>query len=300
MLPNFFIAGAPKAGTTSLWRYLNQHPQIYMCEPKEPRYFAFEGTGVGLNGPNDRKCFVKRTLEDYKALFDGARETDAVGEASQWYFYLPNALEAIRKTIPGAKLLVILRDPAERAFSNYLHAWIEEHEPLSSFRDALAAEPMRIKAGWSPRFHYIQKGFYHKQMEECHKIFPASQVRIFLYEDLQTRPQWLLREVFDFLCIDQDHIVDSSARYNESRPPRSRTVANVLNNRSIRKISKIVPDRIRQGLASQFRAYNAAPKPKLSASDRAHLTNVYREDILRLQDVIQRDLTLWLSKETTR
>src|SRR3954452_17434204 len=121
-MPNFLIVGAAKSGTTSLYYYLKQHPQVFVSPVKEPKFFAYEGEKVVYRGPGDAENNRRlvNNLADYRALFGGANGAKAIGEASPVYLYSPKACERIRHYLPDAKLFVILRDPAERAYPSFL------------------------------------------------------------------------------------------------------------------------------------------------------------------------------------
>ena len=132
-LPNFLIIGAAKGGTTSLYAYLQQHPQVFMSSPKEPTFFGNEGTDGLFNGPHDEdRGYHSRVITnfvDYSALFDRVTNEKAIGEASIYYVYLPEAPEQIRKYVPKAAMFAILRNPADRAYSAYLHVVRQAREP---------------------------------------------------------------------------------------------------------------------------------------------------------------------------
>jgi len=152
MLPNFLVIGTAKAGTTSLNQYLRQHPQIYMSPHKAPRFFALEGQPLAFDGPGDRTRFTFVTERaQYEALFDGVSTERAVGEASPWYLYVEQAPERIKHHVAHARLIGVLRDPVQRAYSNFLHARSEGLEPLDDFAAAMDAESERIDRNWSYR-----------------------------------------------------------------------------------------------------------------------------------------------------
>ena len=130
-LPNFIIIGAEKAGTTALWQFLRQHPQVYMSAVKEPQFFGYEGREVSFQGPGPvvKEALPICDLEEYKSLFKGTESYKAVGEASPSYLYNSQAPERIRHYVPQAKLIAILRNPVDRAYSRFLHLVREDREP---------------------------------------------------------------------------------------------------------------------------------------------------------------------------
>ena len=143
-MPNFMIIGAAKAGTTALYKYLEEHPQIFMSPQKEPRFFALEGEKIDFRGPGAMTRFRYVTdIETYRLLFKNVSNELAIGEASTWYLYIPKAAKGIRHYLPNVKLIVMLRDPVQRAYSNFLGLRREGVEPLEDFTEAMVAEKER-------------------------------------------------------------------------------------------------------------------------------------------------------------
>src|SRR5689334_11885254 len=166
-LPNFLLIGAAKAGTSSVFAYLGQHPDVFISPTKEPNFFALAGQDVHFAGPGDsivNRVSITR-LDEYEALFKSAGKGMAVGEASTLYLYNPGTAEAIRRLIPDARVLAILRDPAERAYSSYLHMRRDGREPVARFEDALAEEDARVHNHWEHLWHYSRLGFYYAQLK---------------------------------------------------------------------------------------------------------------------------------------
>jgi len=260
-LPNFFIIGAAKAGTTSLYRYLEQHPQIYMSPIKEPNFFALEGQPLDFRGPGDRLYIEQFSVTErgcYEALFEAAGPEPALGEASALYLYSPQAPARICRDVPEAKIVAILRHPVDRAYSAFLHLLRDAREPLLSFEAALEAEEGRVRGGWEHIWHLRRMGFYGEQLGRYYRCFGRERVRVYLYEALQEEPEGVIADIFNFLGVDAGFQPDRSVRYNEpgipsgARPP--------------------VPPELRQRLLAG-----------------------YRSDILCLQDLIQKDLGSWLT-----
>lgn len=295
-LPNFLIIGAAKAGTTTMWHQLGQHPQIYMSPHKEPRYFALCGRPVDFRGPGDTTRFHFVTeYAQYEALFDGVKKETAIGEASPWYLYVPSAAPAIKELLPDVKLIAILREPVERAFSNYLHAVREGLEPLRTFHEAMDAEESRIRAGWSPRFHYKQKGLYFRQLSHYLKFFDRNQIWVGLYDDLLQTPALFFSDLFSFLDVDPEFKIDVRRRLNVSWVPRSRTLGRVLKegNSLTRMTRRVVPEPIRQRVKNLFVAINEKRKPALSPDDRRRFRPEYEEDVRQLEGFLGLSLERW-------
>src|SRR6476660_7656116 len=231
-LPNFLIIGSAKCGTTSLYSYLQQHPQVFMCTPKEPSFFGNEGPELLYNGPYDEhRAYHSKTITDlktYTALFDNAKDAKAIGEASIFYLYLPKAPEQIKKYIPTAKMFAVLRNPADRAYSAYLHTVRQGREPRS-FEEALKLEQQRIQQRWNPLWHFKAMGFYYEQVKRYFDMFGREQVHIYLYEDLQKNPSQLIKEVFEILGVDSSFVPDMTKRFKESYVPKAPAIERLLN-----------------------------------------------------------------------
>ena len=298
-MPNFLIIGAPKAGSTSLYRYLSEHPQIYMSPVKQPKFFAFEGEKVNYQGPKDAFKPYVTDLGTYHSLFEGVSDEIAIGEASSWYLYIPKSSERIYHHIPEAKLIAILRDPVDRAYSNFLSQVQLDYEPFNDFAKALDAEPIRIKKNWSPRWHYKQRGFYYQQLKPYFQKFNSKQIRIYLHQDLSNNRQKMLTDIFQFLGVDNTFEPDLSRKYNVTKSPRNRKLFQFFSKPNIIKAMFrpfFTPDQ-RTRIVSKLTQLSTRPKPSLSLEIRERLISEYREDILSLQDLIQRDLSSWLALE---
>lgn len=297
-MPNFLIIGAAKAGTTALYYYLKQHPQIFMSPVKEPNFFALEGQKPNFRGPGDGEAINRFSITDieaYQALFEGAENALAVGEASPLYLYSPDAPKRIRHHIPNAKLIVILRNPVERAYSHFLHFVRDGREPYTDFRKALMEEEKRMREHWEWAWYYKAVGFYFIQLRRYYELFDPGQIRVYLYEDLEEKPMGLLRDIFRFLGVDDDFKPDVSLRFNVSGVPRNKIIHAFLSKpHPIKSLLKpLIPVKLRQRLVVTLRNQNLA-KPEFPTAVRRELVELYREDILKLQALIKRDLSHWL------
>jgi hypothetical protein len=298
-LPNFLIIGAAKSGTTALYEYLNQHPDIFLSEVKELRFFSY----TNENTSHVPEIYLHKgvtTIEEYIKHFEDVKDETIIGEASPMYLYTPGTAERIKSTIPNAKLLAILRNPVDRAFSAYSHAIREWKEPALSFREGLDLENDRIAQGWGMLWHYINAGYYYKQLKPYYDTFNKEQLKITLYDDLVSDGQKLIKEIFIFLGVDPDFIPDISHKPNVSGFPKSEGLHQLMGFLSEKKnpfrwISrKLLPRSIRKKAIEEIREKNLQ-KHKLDPELRHELREVFYEDIKNLENLIQRDLSSWLS-----
>jgi hypothetical protein len=300
-MPNFLIIGAAKSGTTSLWRYLASHPQIYMSPIKEPKFFVFEGEDPDFRGPpprNNETPWAVTDLEGYHELFRGVTKEIAVGEASAAYLYNEKAPHSY---MPEAKLIAILRNPTERAYSHFLHVLSHDREPLSDFARALDAEEERVHENWWPDFYYMRYGFYHRQLSRYFELFRQDQIRVYLYEDLEADPLGMVQDMFGFLGVDDTFVPEVGIRYNSWGLPRNKSLHTFLLNLKRVKplVEPLLPNKLyRRGLHAvvNLRNHNLV-RPQLSPEVRGRLIEEYREDVLKLQDLIEQDLSFWLKPE---
>ena len=291
--PNFFIIGAMKAGTTLLWDVLNQHPQVYMSKRKEPHHFSYLAAGsrpLILEGANPP---ITDTA-DYAALFHEAGAARAVGEASTSYLHTPGVAKLLHGAYPDAKLICVLRNPVERAYSHYLFLVRQGVETLPTFAEAIAAEETRAAQGLSYG-RYTGIGRYHAHLQPYLTYFAPARVHICLFEDLIRPPgQSYYPIIFNFLEIDPTIQVDTTILRNPSGLPKHKWVEALFsrNNPLRRAIEPWLPRRLYR-LATAVRDRNLT-KPPMPPEIRRHLQELVRSDILALQEVIGRDLSGWL------
>jgi hypothetical protein len=298
--PNFLILGAPKAGTTALYAYLSQHPQVYMSPHKEPNFFAFEGNPPHYTGPGDSSGINRSSvtrLDAYRALFAGANGEVAVGEASPLYLQFPDAAHRIHHHVPDVKLIAILRNPVERAYSDFLYRRKNGNEPSDDPLVAFQSEDERLARGWSPYFGYLQKGRYADHLERYFSLFARYQISVFLFEDLRNELDATLRRTFEFLGVDDAFRPDTSLRYSTSGVPRNAAVQRALNaakkSRSLRATRQVLPTARMHRWYSIVQNRNLAPAPPMSGPVRAYLQDVFDPQIDRLASLLGRDLSHW-------
>lgn len=296
VLPNFLVIGAPKSGTTSLYKYLDEHPQVYMSSHKEPRFFAFEGS-TGFNGHGVSRYNIVTTLDEYQQLFSQVSDQQAIGEASTWYLSSPTAPERIKHYIPDVKLIAILREPAERAYSHYWHLYRKDLEPIDTFEKAILAEEHRKQSNWLPDWYYLQEGFYYEHLTRYFQLFGREQLRVYLYEDLCSDPTKVLRDIFQFLDIDSEFEPNVVQRYNVTKLMRSKRLGDFLSRPSTIKrfIRRTIPQTGRAKAKQMLVSMNTYDRPKMLPEIKASLLADYSESIYKLQELLNRDLSHWLA-----
>ena len=278
-LPNFIIFGTRKAGTTSLYHYLSQHPEIYMSTLKGSRFFLYDPAE-----PKKGKNIPVKTLEAFSELFDGAikKKAKAVGEASPTYINSSMAADRIRATLPNVKLIASLRHPVDRTYSHY----------QMEMRYRRGDDRVPLSANNIPQWADV--GLYSKHLKHYFEIFDPSQIKIIILEEWQTDPLAMLRDVYRFLEVDENFIPDLKTKYNAGGVPRSSLIASILRPRSFHiKLKPYIPESIRSA-ANRIRNMNMRKAPPLVPELRHHLQEFFRDDILALQELIRKDLSIWL------
>ena len=311
--PNFYLVGAPKSGTTSLYHYLDQHPQIFMSPLKEPNFHAEEirlanlteemrrrvesqapGLRAYLDGDMCTRFNASPVTEysDYLRLFQNAKAEKVVGEASVCYLWSPTAPGNIARMCPEAKILMVLRDPADRAYSQYLHMLTVSKTflPFREYVDAcLRSRTTRIGALY-PFLHFA---LYSEQVKRYLNLFPRKDVLILFYDDYQRNPVSLVRSIFEFLDVDRDFLPDMHQRHMVANVPRAHRVHRLVHPLTQwAPLKKMNTPRLRRGLKRL--AFRPRESMTMKPQDRAHLIEFYREDVQRLSGLVDRDLKSWL------
>jgi len=312
-MPNFFVVGAPKAGTTSLYHYLDQHPQIYMSPIKEPNYFAAEIRPENLahelqaenardqaelreylQGPMTEKRFggMVTEWEDYLRLFQKVREEKAVGEASVCYLWSKTAAGNIRRALDQAKIIIILRDPAERAFSEYLECFASGRI-RESFAQHIERSRRETGEKFTVAYPLLEFGLYYEQVKRFVEAFGKASVLILLYQEYSRDVKLSLRRVYRFLEVDPDFAVDTSQRFLEPQVPRLLALPGALRKLMVsRPGEEFSPSRLRSVLKRVL--FRRRESLVMAAADRATLIDYYKDDVRKLADLLGWDLSTWL------
>ncbi|HET7008631.1 MAG TPA: sulfotransferase [Candidatus Binatia bacterium] len=286
-LPNFMIIGVAKAGTTSLFRYLDQHPQVFMCPEKGTNFFGYEDARAwnwaDEGDPPLLQHFQVKTFEAYEAMFAGATNEIAIGEVSPQYFRCPTAARRIHERIPDVKLVASLRNPADRAFSGFLMR-TRRGEAVKGFWEEL-----------TPEASHVKEGFYYKRMKRYFDIFPRHQIKIYIFEEFRKDPAKVVVDLFEFLGVGTNFVPDTSTRHNPAGVPKFRLLNRLFFDPTLIRIAKSVLPESLQQMAKRVQQQNLKTPPKPPADLRANLLDLYREDILKLEALLDRDLSIWLN-----
>jgi hypothetical protein len=273
-LPNFLVIGAAKGGTTSLYQYLRQHPDIYMSPMKEPNYYTDEDQLFGKK--------AARSRSEYERLFDRVTVEHAIGEATPRYLNAISGVGRIQAELPGVRLIAILRQPADRAYSAYLQRFTDSRE----WRPA--------EEVLQPGNYLFESGFYYPKLQRYFDTFPRDQIKVILFDDLIARPREIVRSLYSFLGVDPDFAVDTSIRFNRTLSPRFLRLTRLFNS-TAKSVARIAPWASGTGLGTPLRrALLRRPDPMPRAL-RRRLTDQYRDDIIATGELIERDLSHWLT-----
>jgi hypothetical protein len=270
-VPNFLIIGAAKAGTTSLYHYLGQHPDVYMSPVKEPAYYASARSGA------------VRTHTEYERLFDAATTERARGEASPQYLNDAAAPDRIAADLRDVRLIVSLRNPVDRAYSSYLG------------RLAGGTERRPVEAALRRGTYYFDSSLYHASLTRYFTRFDRSRIKVLLFDALAADPRATVQEVCDFLGIQRDFAVDTSVKHGSAAAPRSPAV-NAVFWRITHGVRRYLPEHLRNtGVAGRAQRWLVREPDPLPAEIRRQLQADFRDDILRTETLIGRSLAAWLT-----
>ncbi|MBO0822942.1 MAG: sulfotransferase [Actinobacteria bacterium] len=299
-LPNFFIAGAPKAGTTALHAALARHPELYLSAVKEPKFFLTNGPPPAQGGPGDAKTYAEHVWRrrDYEELFAPAPSDTLRGESTPFYLYSRRAQMRIKGLIPDAKMIVVLRDPIERAHSNWTHLWSAGLDPIDDFVRACGDEDRRVSAGWADFWHYKRLGLYGEQLKHLYSAFPPDQVLLLRYRQLVEQPAATLNRICAFLGVSQGLICEIPRENVTAHPDQTRRhqylskllrTGSAMSSRLPRHPAMALIDRLEGSLQQ-----GAAPRRPLTWEQRQALIPYFEADVRLLEDLTDEDFTSWL------
>lgn len=295
--PDFLIVGTARSGTTSLHEYLGKHPGIFMPLQKEPSFFTFYNTTPQFKDARNKYI---TTVEEYVKLFETKNEKISGESSTPYLYFYKNTIENIRSLIPEyrkLKIIIILRDPADRAYSQYMHMRRDLQETLS-FEEAMAAEKNRMQENYHFDFFYVDKGFYYEQVKAYLENF--DQVKILYYHQLENNPEKLVQELYSFLGVDAALNTHELKQRNQSGEMKVKWFKQIITTRKnpvlnfFRKLmGRDMKKRVRNFIKGLLLKYNLK-KTEMPKETRQKLIDIYKPDIQKLSGLLQKDLSDWL------
>jgi hypothetical protein len=300
-LPDFYIIGAPKAGSTALHEALARHPELYLSAVKEPKFFLCDGPPTDQRGPGDAHSaqeWVWRP-DDYERLFDPAPPGTLRGESTPFYLWSTDAHRRIQAATPDAKMIAVVRDPVDRAYSNWTHLWCDGLEPEPDFLAACDAEERRAADGWAPMWRYQGLGRYGEQLRHLFTLFPREHVHLLRYRALVDDPQTALDDIARFLGIAPGR-VSSVASSNVSTWVEPTPVNRLLQQgvRAGAALGAHVPPQVwRRGCGPLMTVLHRGGKhrPDLDPEVRRVLVDRFAADVALLGDITGTSYDDWLA-----
>ncbi len=294
--PDFLVLGAMKAGTTALWTTLRSHPSIFMSAVKEPSFFAYCNTPPAFNCPGSKDVLSSIIWDEmeYHKLFASCPATHKAGEASPVYLDSPDAPATAFERIPNAKLIVMLRDPVERAFSNWIYYRQKGIEDCSDFEKALSQEEKRLKAGWRSGWGYQRKGFYGEQLDRWLSVYPKTSLLILFYEDWLKDPHLIVDKICRHLDIPGSLPVAIRSENKSSLPHSGNLQRVIMGDNPFRTFARrYLPLWARDAIMWPMLKINLGPKPKLDPDLKKRLAKEFETQIHRVEEITGRNLNAW-------
>lgn len=304
LIPDFLIIGAGKCGTTSLYMYLRQHPEIFLPGVKEPNFYGYENKTPQDFGdaPGELHHFNESVTDfnSYIRLFKDAHPGQLKGEMSNTYMYHDQAPDRIKHYNPDMKLIAILRQPAERLYSRYLHLARESRLPTRHFSDCKNRNSI-----WWKRNDLISEGFYYKNLRPFYERFPRENIKVYLYETLNTDASVVLQDIFAFLNISTDFKPELDSRFNQSGVIKNQFLNRIYGQNGLimsgfkalfptSVVEKVKRNYYIQKTVNNLRGKNLE-RPKADPDILNWLTReVYADDIRQLGKMLNQDLRHWL------
>ena len=295
-LPDFLLAGSAKCGTTTIFQYLQRQSSVFLPELKEPFYFSFGNEKPTYTDARFNSKVIWKT-EEYVALFKNAKTSQLIGDASTSYLYtaektIQNVKSLYKEKASDLKIIVILRNPAERAFSHYTHLIRNGIEKLE-FSEAITPQNIeqRSKEMWG--FDYTGYGLYGAQMEVFKNFF--KHILVLDYAEL-AQPNQMMEKIYTFLDIKNPIKVEEKIEANPSGVPKSKFVTALIRSKRFKKIIKqITPSKalpIFQKMKDSL-LKKSIVKPKISEQDNQYLREFFRKDIEKLERILNKNFNSW-------
>lgn len=298
-IPTFLVAGAARCGTTGLVEGLRSHPRVFVTDPKEPHYFALHRLGAHFTAPGDDHTINRVAVTDraaYLALYPQHHDYLSLGDASvSTMYYYEESIPEIQRMNPDMKLVMMLRDPVERAFSSHQYMTARGLEPVPDFLEAVRLEPQRKAEGWHHIWHYTSMGLYAAQVRAFLEAFPRDQIGVYFYDDLDADYEATVSRILRFL--DVPPVAGEATgvpRVNVSGQPRlalaHKAIGWATGNERLRSfVKEHTSYRFRERIRRTILRSDTIP-----SDARRELTPVFADDLAELAGLLDGPLPAWL------
>ncbi|MBT8253599.1 MAG: hypothetical protein HKN00_08375 [Flavobacteriaceae bacterium] len=282
--PNFFVIGTPKGGTTSLFHYLEEHPEIFIPKIKEPHYFTHQEVAKSYYRPR-----IITSQNEYLDLYKDVTNETAIGDLSSSYLYHFKSANRIKNYNSESRIIVVLRNPVDRAISHYMM------DISLGFVKASLMDIIDKKENFSQHYNqYVEVGQYSEGLAAYYEVFNENRIKIILSDDLFLNTTETMNELFDFLEVKDLQNLKFERKFNQYKEPRYDFVKRLHRNKIMEKLKDLISPEIKDKLKG-FLFRTTAIKPEF-IEERAALFNLLKEDIIFTEKLIGRDLSGWKSK----
>lgn len=318
--PDFLVVGVVKGGTTALYNLLDRHPDIHLPRIKETNFFsradmrpADFGREYSLDVRLDPAKFIKDGMKEvvhiahvndpsqYAALFGQAAPGQTLGEVCPSYAICPSAAAAIHDARSTARIFFMLRDPVQRAWSQYIMNLREGKTMETDFLKEVRQDDKKPKKGWGVNHQYLPLGLYAEQVKRYLEVFPKGNVHVLLHERFKQDPAATMREVFDSIGVRQMEDLDVSGKFNEAAVPRNAALNRILvRSGVVSAVKGMVPRHLRGGFKEMLYSKAKKDMPTLPPGQAKELWEFYASDVDRLSNLIDMDLRQWWGPKTAK
>lgn len=291
--PNFLIVGVARCGTTSLFKYLSQHPEVCFSTQKEPKFFSFLDLSLSLMGEGDSEVYGEmiKSEEEYYGSFKHCVGARAIGEASSDYFYFHNkTIPRIREYLGDPKIIIVLRNPYDRAYSAYSNMIRDSREDLN-FLEGLKAEDGRIESNYDWMWFYRNGSMYAKGVKAFKESF--TNVHVILNEDLSKDTLSTIKSCYSFLNVSTNFVPSDLTRYSHSGRPKNRVIKFISRRKGgvfmlRRVILKLIPRKYLESLAKRI-----LRKEEIDKTTIDYMKEYFKKDIGDLEKQLGIKLSSW-------
>ncbi len=300
--PDFFIVGAAKSGTTAMYTYLKQHPEIFMSKVKEPRYF---GKDLWDRFPHFN-LFPRPTEQEYLSYFSGVKNEKRIGEATPNYLTSQTAAREIKEFNPSAQIIIMLRNPVDVLYSAHSQALYDGTENIYDFAKAIrTGQEERRRLAGEPNRPFVDKYYYRElvkfseQVKRYFDVFGRDNVYVIIFDDFKTNTRDVYKKTLRFLGVDTKFEPEFKV-INPNKVVRSKVLRDFYRTppSTIQKLGKFfVPKILRLEILKELKRLNTkyVPRPPMDPEIRHQLQEEFKTEVEKLSELLGRDLTYWCS-----